>query len=179
MKSLIVYYSFTRNNEKLAKYLQTQLQCDIAEIETVKSRNGFSIFLDLLFNRKPKIKPIHYWPLNYDHVIVIAPIWGGKIAMPMTSFLLNERSNIKQYSFITLCGGQRGQKEKINKYLTSLLHSAPRYMIELWINDLLPAAQKDSVKHTSQFRIEAEEVIKYHEQLKEFLVKERSYVAVV
>ena len=46
MKTLIVYYSFTQNNEALARMLQTRLDCEMLKIETVKRRSTFSIFLD-------------------------------------------------------------------------------------------------------------------------------------
>lgn len=172
MKTLIAYYSFTQNNEKLATHLQKQLNCDIVKIETTKKRNGFSILLDLVFKRKPEIKPVPYYLQDYDHVIFIAPIWAGRIAMPMKSFLINERSNIRQYSFITLCGGSPGQKEKIQHELVTSLQKPPVRVLELWVNDLLPADKKGTVKHTSGFRIDADGFEKFEDQLRNFIKEE-------
>lgn len=172
MKTLIAYYSFTQNNEKLAKHLQKQLNCAIVKIETARSRNGFSIFLDLFFSRKPEIKSMPYHLHEYDHVIFIAPIWAGKIAMPMKSFLINEKINIKQYSFITLCGGSAGQKEKIQNELISVLQKLPVKLIELRVNDLLPAEKKGKIKNTTGFRIEADGFEKFNSQLRNFIEEE-------
>jgi len=56
MKTLIVYYSFTQNNEALAKMIQTRLDCEMFKIETIRKRSSFSIFLDAVFGRKPAIR---------------------------------------------------------------------------------------------------------------------------
>ncbi|MBA4056104.1 MAG: hypothetical protein C0490_15425 [Marivirga sp.] len=178
MKNLIAYYSFTENNEKLAKYLQKELNCDIAKIETTKKRTGLSILFDLMFNRNPATKPVPFSLQDYDHIVFIAPIWASKIATPMKSFLMHERSHIKQYSFITLCGGSVGQKEKIQKELVSIVQKSPLKLVELWINDLLPAERKDRVKHTSGFRIEPNGFGKFESKLKEFIKGENMIEAI-
>lgn len=169
MKTLIAYYSFTQNNEKLARYVQKKLNCDIVKIETTKKRNGLSILFDLLFNRTPEIKHVPYYLQDYNCVIFIAPIWAGRIAMPMKSFLKNEKANIKQYSFITLCGGRPGQKEKIQNELLTMLQKAPVKVVELWINDLLAPEVRDTIKHTSGFRIKEGELEKFDSQLSTFI----------
>lgn len=172
MKTLIAYYSFTQNNEKLARYLQKQLNCDIVKIETTKKRNSFSILLDLMFKRKPEIKAVPYYLQDYEHVIFIAPIWAGRIATPMKSFLINEKARIKQYSFITLCGGGAGQKEKIQSDLVTTLQKPPVKLLELWVNDLLPAQKKDTIKYTSGFRIETDGFAPFESQLRNFIKEE-------
>ncbi len=169
MKTLIVYYSFTHNNEKLASYLSQQLQCDVAKLETVKSRNGFSIFLDLMFGRKPSIKPLSKVISDYDHVIFLAPIWAGRIAMPMTSLLTESRTKIADYSFITLCGGSAGQKEKIERELINVLGKKPVAVIELWVNQLLPDDKKNTIKYTSGFRIDPDGIKAFEPQLRDFI----------
>ncbi|MFZ6012554.1 MAG: flavodoxin family protein [Bacteroidota bacterium] len=172
MKTLIAYYSFTQNNEKLAKHLQRQLNCDIVKIETKNKRNGFSILLDLVFKRKPEIKPVSYYLHDYDHVIFLAPIWAGKIAMPMKSFLNKEKANINQYSFVTLCGGNPGQKEKILDELTATLQKRPVKLLELWVSDLLPAEKRGANQHSSRFRIEADGFAGFESQISNFIKEE-------
>lgn len=173
MKNLIVYYSFTRNNEKLAEHLQEQLNCDIAEIETVKKRNGFSILLDLVFKRIPKLKPIESRLSNYDHVIFISPIWAGKIATPLKSFLMSEKEKIRTYSFITICGGGNPkQNQSIKGELALTTQKKPLNVIELWINDVLPAAKKDTIKSTSGTRIEAADLAKFESKIRDFIKAE-------
>jgi len=175
MKTLVVYYSFTENNEKLAKYIWQQLQCDIVKIETLKKRTGLSILLDLMFNRKPSIKPVPYYLRDYDHVIFIAPIWAGKIAMPMKTFLTDEKENIKHYSFITLCGGGNpNQKLKIEKELHAIVGKAPDRLTELWINNLLTAEKKNTVKNTSAYRIDPGEFLQFSNQIADGISQARA-----
>jgi multimeric flavodoxin WrbA len=131
------------------------LNCDIVRIETTKKRNGFSILFDLIFDRKPEIKPVPYYMQDYDHVIFVAPVWAGRIAMPMKSFLINQKSNIREYSFITLCGGNPGQREKIQGELEMTLQHSPVKLVELWVKDLLTAEKNGTTKNTSAFRIDA------------------------
>jgi flavodoxin len=165
-KTLIVYYSFTGNNEKLARHLQRGLNCDVAKIEPVRKRNGFSILLDLVFGRKPEVEPVSHQLDGYDHAIFVAPVWGGKIAMPMMSFLVKERSSISQYSFATLCNGSLGQKEKMRNELVLVLQKEPRHLVELWVNDLLPARKKDTIRYASGFRIQEDGFDRFEAQLK-------------
>lgn len=169
MKTLIAYYSFSHNNETLANYLADQVGCELLKIETVKSRNGFSIFLDLMFGRKPAIKPISKSLEDYDNIICIAPIWAGKIATPMVSFLRQEKSNIRSYSFVTLCGGIAGQKEKIELELTNMMGTKPLALLELWVNKLLAADQKNKISSTTSYRITTDGLKAFDVDIQTFL----------
>lgn len=170
MKTLIVYYSFTHNNEMLAKYLQKKLACDLLKIETVRPRNSFSILLDVIFNRKSKIKPHSKSVKAYDHCIFLSPIWAGKIASPLKSFLLQEKNNINQYSFITVCGGGNAdQKAKLTDDMANLLQRKPALVQELWINDLLTEEKKNTIKYTSGYRLEEKDLALFHTKIEAFL----------
>src|SRR5688572_562958 len=111
MKTLISYYSFTGNNEALARALQQKLNCDLYRITEVKKRKAITILWDIVFRRLPKVeKPIATLD-QYDHIIFCSPIWNGKIATPLKSFVINEKDHIQQYSFITICSGRPGQHD--------------------------------------------------------------------
>ena len=157
MKTIIVYYSFTGNNEALVQELKERLGCDTVRIQTVKKRTSASILLDLIFKRSPKLKEYNIPFSDHPHLILIAPVWAGNIATPMQAFLKNEKRNILNYSFITLCGGVAGQKEKISEYLKSILLSKPTAIEELWVNDLLLPEQKDKIKFTTPYRVKEED----------------------
>ena len=169
MKTLIVYYSFTHNNDLLARFLQERLNCDILRIEEVKKRTGFTILLDLLFNRKPAIKDTYPTGKNYDHHIFIAPVWGGKIASPLKTFLLRQKDSIKHYSFITVCGGSAGQKKKIFDQLKTILQRNPKKVTELWVNDLLTEDKKDTIKYTSGYRLQPKDLEHFTAKIDDFL----------
>jgi len=169
MNTLIVYYSYTNNNEALANVIRQKLKCDILRIEEVKKRNGFTIVLDMLFNRTPWIKPCSSDIAIYDQYIFIAPIWAGKIASPMRSFLIRERFNISNYSFITLCGGQPGQKEKLVTGLTRLLGHEPGIVQELHVNDLIPDDKRSTVKYTTGYHVQPSDMEKFNAAIDDFI----------
>lgn len=170
MKSLIVYYSFTSNNRKLALYLRKQLNCDIVELETATKRTGFSIMLDLIFKRKPVLKPTSCNPKDYNEVIFIGPVWAGKIATPLKSFMIREKENIREYAFVTLCGGSAGQKERLARELHETVGKEPTDVVELWISDLLKE-KNDTIKNISGYRIETSELDHFDHQLHDFIHK--------
>ena len=159
MKTIIVYYSHTHNNEILAGDIQKKLSCDILKIEEVKKRTGFTILLDLLFDRTPTLKG-HAASLNlYDDFIFVGPIWASKIASPLKAFLLKEKKYIKHYSFISLCGGVKGQLEKINKQLLLILQHEPEAIKELCINDLPVSERKNAAKYLESFKDRIDEFL--------------------
>ena len=169
VKTLIVYYSFTGNNEALAFQLQDRLACDILRIEEKKKRWGISILFDLIFKRRPRLEKYNIdWPA-YENFIFIAPIWAGKIGTPMLTFLQQERSNIHDYSFITLCGGAAGQKEKIEDFLVSTQKLRPLAVEELWVNDLLKPEEREQIKYTTGYRVKDDDWMVFDQKMRNFL----------
>jgi flavodoxin len=169
MKTLIVYFSHSGNNEILVKYLQNKISCDTLRIEEASRRTGMTILLDLLFNRTPKLKD-HGRPLeNYSDFIFVAPIWAGKIATPLKSFLLKEKDRLKSYSFISLCGGVKGQLQKITDELKKILHRDPELVKELWINDLLPPDKINTVKYTSGYKATVADLDNFKDEIDDLL----------
>lgn len=159
MKPLIVYYSHGGNNELLAYRLQKELSCDILEVEPAGKRTGFSIFLDIVLARMPRIKPCTVALDQYDLLIFVAPIWAGKMAGPLKSFLFGERVHINHYAFISLCGGgMRDQAEKVRKELSSIVGHEPVATKELWITDLPLPDMNASPKNISGYRATPQDV---------------------
>jgi flavodoxin len=170
MKNAVVYYSFTHNNEKLARYLSEKLQCERLRIDPVKAQNGFSIFLDILFGRRPAINPLPKSLAAYDHVIFVSPIWAGKIASPLKSLLQKEKALIFRYSFVSLCGGAPGQKEKIEREFLSLLGAKPQAHVELSVNDAMALHPQEKTGYTtSGYRVNAGELHVYDARLVQFI----------
>jgi flavodoxin len=169
MKTIIVYYSNTHNNEILAHDLQKKLSCDILKIEEVGKRTGLTILLDLIFHRSPKLKNHDVSLTHYTDFIFVAPIWAGKIASPLRAFLLKEKERVKSYSFISLCGGVKGQADKIKKELKTILHDDPKLVKELWINNLLPAEKMNTIKYTSGYRVLPSDLENFKEEISEFV----------
>lgn len=167
MKTLIVYYSFSQNNEKLANRLRLQLECSIARIETKKRRTGLSIFLDILFKRKPVVKPLAVDLRNYEHLVLIAPIWAGKIATPLKSFIIDQQKHIRSYAFITLCGGGSAtQRDNVGQELFGLLGTPPAIVTELWMADV---AKETQAKSVTGLKIEEQQLDRFENKIDEFV----------
>lgn len=173
MKTLIVYYSFTHNNELLAKNLESRLGCDVLKIETLRKRNSFSILFDLLFKRRPAIQKHSLTLTDYDQFVFIAPIWGGTIAAPMKTFLSEEKIHINRYSFISVCGGLAGQLENIEEQLKQILGKNPVSVVELWVSEIIKASTKDA-KIVSRYRIAPDELAQFETKIKDFCFAIRS-----
>src|SRR5689334_6384513 len=138
MKTIVVYYSLSANNEALAREMKARLGCDLLHIEEVKSRSNFTILMDLIFHRDPEIYDPDVMLDDYSVVIFIAPIWDAKIASPLKTFIKMQKGRIKNYAFITICSGREGQHQKITDQLTALILKKPIVVTELKVNDLLP-----------------------------------------
>ncbi len=169
MKTLIVYYSYSGNNEILAQHLQQKLSCDILKIEEKGKRWGISIFLDLMFQRVPRLKSHKSSLDRYEHFVFIAPIWAGKIASPLRAFLMNEKNHIRSYSFITVCGGGVGQLYTISKELKELIGIDAAGIKELWINNLLSADKRNTIKYTTGYRLTPADLDEFKNEVDEFV----------
>lgn len=170
MKTLIVYYSLSSNNEVLALELQRRLDCDIFKIEEPKPRTKFTILFDRVFNRTPRINK-YMLPLEtYHDFILVAPVWTSGIATPLKTFVLQEMQHINHYSFISVCGGGRdGQVDKIENELTMLIQQEPEKVTELWIADIIPPEKKEDIDYISRYRIGTSDLEAFNDKIEDFL----------
>ena len=125
MKKLIISYSFSGNNALLANILAATASADYPEIRELKKRNVFTIVLDTVLNRTPKIQPLQTNFEEYDHIIFVAPIWFGKIATPFRQVFRQCRDQLTRYSFISLSGGANGTPPRVEKELKHQLGKSP------------------------------------------------------
>ncbi|WP_422122054.1 flavodoxin family protein [Planococcus sp. X10-3] len=169
MKPLIVYYSHSGNNEKLALELRDRISCDMYEIKEKKKRRDLAILFDVLMKRKSHLAPIEFNVSDYRPIILIAPVWAGKIASPMRTFIQMEKEKLTDYSFITICSGAEGQRDKIMAQLSALTSQKPTVVAELWINNLLPEEQKNKIKYTNNFQFEKQHMQQFDGEIKFFM----------
>lgn len=170
MKPLIVYFSHGGNNELLAYRLQKEFECDILEIEPSGKRTVFSIFLDIVLARTPRIKPCAVSLDQYDLLIFVAPIWAGKIAGPLKSFLVRERSHIQDYAYISLCGGGNGeQATKVRSELSSIVGRDPLTVKELWVIDLPPTDVEEHARNISGYKVTPENINHFVPDIRSFV----------
>jgi hypothetical protein len=169
MKTLVVYYSHSANNAALAMEIRRRLGCDIFRIEELGKRTRFTIFLDKLFNRMPRIKECPMALERYERFILVAPIWASGVATPMKKFLLTYRQYINHFSFLSVCGGVAGQQEKIRNELAAAVQQEPEKVSEIWITGLIPEEKKRDVRFMMNYKLGPVDFEKISGQIDEFV----------
>jgi flavodoxin len=170
MKPLVVYFSHSGNNRLLAEHLATRLACDSCPVIEKRRRSMITIFMDMMFNRRPAIEPIACKLADYDRIILVAPIWGSKVANPMKSLIEQQQASLPGYAFISLCGhGTPEQEATITQELTTLTGHRPLAIAELRIRELLPDALKEDVKAITRYRATLEDLATFEPRIDHFM----------
>jgi len=166
----IVYYSHQGNNAVLANYLSQRIECELLPIVELRKRMLATIVLDLLFSRCPRIHTIERAFREYDHVILVGPVWAGRIASPLRTFLRLYRQQLHDYSFITLCGyDNTGQRAALSAELERRVGRPPHAVVELRVSDLVPPQQRRNLHLINSYRVKEAELAQYQSAIDEFL----------
>ncbi len=102
-KTLIVYYSYTNNVERIVTELRSQIEADVMEIEPAEKGLDYaadnyaigSAQIAAIRNNPnaassyPPIDPVNVNLADYDCIIIGAPLWWSSMAAPMQTFLFN------------------------------------------------------------------------------------------
>lgn len=100
-KTLIVYYSYTNNVEKIVTELRSQIEADVIEIEPAEkgldyAANNYEIGSAQISairqnpteaSSYPGIDPVSVNLTDYDCIIIGAPLWWSSMAAPLQTFL--------------------------------------------------------------------------------------------
>lgn len=159
-KIIIVSYSRTGRNLALATELAKELSLKHIKIYDENKRSNFTITLDLLFNRTPKIKIIKKNLKNSGLVILIGPVWFGKIAFPLRACLKLIKKYSLEYVFISLSGGGDGPSSNphLNSELKLRTSKDPLIMMNLHVADFLPADPKPTPQEIDDYKVSSEDI---------------------
>lgn len=100
-KTLVAYYSYTNNVEKIVNELKKHIECDVVEIEPAEkgldySANNYALGTQLLnkingnpddASSYPAIDRVNIDMRQYDTVIIACPLWWSQMAAPFQTFL--------------------------------------------------------------------------------------------
>lgn len=100
-KTLIVYYSYTNNVERIVTELRNQIEADVLEIEPAEkgldyAANNYAIGSSQIAAIRenpneasfyPEIDPISIDLSQYSTIIIGAPLWWSNMAAPLQTFL--------------------------------------------------------------------------------------------
>ncbi len=111
MKSLVVFYSLTGNTSLVASKIAALLKADTERILCQKPYKGpwgyFKAAYHSLTGRSVPIQASKIAPHDYDLIVVAGPIWAGRIAPPVRSFLHDYRGHSKHMAFCVTYGGSQ------------------------------------------------------------------------
>lgn len=109
MKTLVVFYSLTGNTSMLASKIAALLHADTDRILTEVPYEGGWGYVKAachsLMGQKVAIKASGITPQEYDLVVVAGPVWTGRIAPPVRTYLGRYRDQFKHIAFCVTQGG--------------------------------------------------------------------------
>lgn len=114
MKTLVIYYSRTGNTKQVAEVIGADLEADIVRIEDVADRTGALGYLrsglDALLGRSGSIRPTETDPAGYDLVIIGSPVWSGRLATPVRTYIADNNTALKYVAFFCTEGAYGGPR---------------------------------------------------------------------
>ena len=120
MKTAIIYYSLEGNTDFIAKKIAAKTKGDLIELvpekayPTGKVSKFFWGGKSVVFGEKPKLKNAPIDIAGYDRIFIGTPIWAGKFAPPIKTFLDTYKISGKDV-MIFACHGGGGADKCFNK----------------------------------------------------------------
>lgn len=109
MNTLVVCYSLSGNSRTVAQSISTGTHAAFAEIRDVRPRNSMVGYLRSVFEtltgRTPAIFEPAHDAAEYDLVILVAPLWAGRLAAPLRTYLTRHGSKLGRYAVAITHGG--------------------------------------------------------------------------
>mgnify|MGYP000928627008 CR=1 FL=1 len=109
MKTLVVFYSRTENTKKIAESISKSLDCDIEEIVDTEKRGGIIGYIKSGYEasrgKLSKIKDPKNDASQYDLVIIGTPVWAGKMAVPVRTYITQNQGKFNKIAFFSTAGG--------------------------------------------------------------------------
>jgi flavodoxin len=146
--ALIAYYSMGGHTRNLAHELRDVMGADIEEIKEPHPRHGIvglaRALVDAVARREPPIEPAEGDPRNYDVLLVGGPIWAGRMAAPVRSYVKRYAVAAPHVAFFCTEGG-RGSDTAFAD-LESLCGRKPEATLVVDSSHLLPAEHRQDLK---------------------------------
>lgn len=158
MKTVVISYSLTGNNDALATGIATAFAAEHVRITESGKRTMATIFFDVLFNRTPQVNPVVDKVGANDQVIFVGPVWMGCVATPLRAYFKRLQGRPGKYAFVSISGGAEGANPKLAGELSKRMGKEPAALIDMHIADLLPANPKPERKDTMNYRLKDSDV---------------------
>lgn len=110
---LVVYYSRTGITQEVAQRIAAGCACESERIVDTRARRGVIGYLqcgyEALAHATPPIAPATRDPGDYALVILGSPVWAGRLASPMRSYLHAHAGRLHAVAAFCTMGGSGGE----------------------------------------------------------------------
>ena len=111
LKSLVVYYTRDGNTRFVAETIAAEIGADLEEVIDLKKRSGIFGYLsggrDAIQGKETKISPSVKSPAGYELIVVGSPIWAGRPAPALTTYLKKNDLSGKKVAVFFSQGGKK------------------------------------------------------------------------
>lgn len=108
MNSLVVFYSRSNITRKVAENIARELDCDIEEVKSkvnYQGKLGYARGIkDGASAKIVELESLNYNPEDYDVVYIGAPVWAGKAANPVISYINQNEGKFSNVKFFVTAG---------------------------------------------------------------------------
>ena len=153
MRTAVISYSFTGNNNTLAAALAKAIDAEHIAVKPQKQVKMGDIVFDMMFKRTPKVQPDVSVLTKYGRVVLMGPIWCGGPASPLRPYLKQLKAHPQPYAFVTLSGGGLNPNQGFPAVLKKEAGSDPYALVTKYIVDFMPKDPQPTAKETSAFRL--------------------------
>ena len=136
MQNLVIFFSRNQDILKIVSKYKETYKADLYEIEVKDEINFMTKFKSTFLGNNINIKRCNLNLKNYQNIILISPLWFGKIPKPVIRFLEFETGNINNIIYILTNKNKDKPKEfdKMDKILN--LRRDKSYFVSLDKNDI-------------------------------------------
>ncbi len=123
MKILVVYYSRTNVTKKIAEEIASELNCDIEEIKPKVNYDGKLGYIrggkDAMSAKIIELEECKFNPADYEIVYLGVPVWAGKSANPMISYIKENENSFNEVKFFVTAAstGFDGTFKQLEKFV--------------------------------------------------------------
>ncbi|MFQ7265291.1 MAG: flavodoxin [Paraprevotella clara] len=165
-KTLIAYYSYTNNVERIVTELRLQIEADVVEIEPAQkgldyAANNYALGTQLLNAIKanpnsassyPAIDNVEVDMTKYDMIIIATPLWWSQMAAPFQTFLFQYGPQMEGKSIGVIVSSAssgisgvvvdakrlipKGNFVEPNLWIRSSQTTSAKSLIEQWLKDI-------------------------------------------
>jgi len=108
VKTLVVYYSRTGNNEKIAHEIAHALGADVEQVQEQADRTGGGGYMraagDAIRRRPAQLEPARSSPEDYDLVILGGPVWAQTMCTPVRTYARQHSTEFNSLALFSVGG---------------------------------------------------------------------------